>query len=65
MEEKIHDQVFHCNQRNAMIVKPSECGTIQHEVQFLGHTVGGGHCQYQDDNIERIQQAPNPTTMTR
>ncbi|KAK4325292.1 hypothetical protein Pmani_004105 [Petrolisthes manimaculis] len=45
-----------------MTVKPSKCELFQQEVQFLGHTVGGGRCGCQNAKIQKIKDASRPTT---
>ena len=52
--------------RNAGItVKPSKCCIGFHSVDFVGHHVGDGKIQTQNDKIEKVKNAPIPLTVTQ
>ena len=52
--------------RNAGItVKPSKCCIGFHSVDFVGHHVGKGKIQTQNDKIEKVKNASIPLTITQ
>ncbi|XP_076446988.1 uncharacterized protein LOC143284205 [Babylonia areolata] len=45
-----------------LAAKPSKCELGFSEIQFLGHTVSEGHLGLQQEKVDRIRNAPVPTT---
>ena len=56
------EQVFAKLQAANMTIKPSKCEVGQKVVKFLGHIVGEGECRCTEDKVEKIVNAPQPTT---
>lgn len=65
MEE--HYELLQCVlqrlKKHDMTVKPSKCEVAFTKTDFLGHTIGGGKCECQQEKIEKIRNAPRPTSL--
>ena len=49
----------------SIMVKPSSCCHRYSKIYFVGHQVGVGPLMTQDDEVERVQGAPVPQTVTQ
>ncbi|XP_042865110.1 uncharacterized protein LOC122248852 [Penaeus japonicus] len=59
---EILEEVFQRLRGTNMTIKPSKCEIGHKEIQYLGHTLGEGRCSCQNDKIQKIKEAPRPTT---
>ena len=52
--------VFNCLWEARLTAKPAKCHLGMHEVEYLGHTVGGGKVRPQKAKIEAVEQFARP-----
>ncbi|XP_037789363.1 uncharacterized protein LOC119584788 [Penaeus monodon] len=58
--QKLLDVVFSKLSLHRMTLKPSKCEIAFTRTHFLGHTVGDGKCECQQEKIQKIRMAPRP-----
>ncbi|GFO34866.1 Zinc finger protein [Plakobranchus ocellatus] len=59
---KTLSELFKRLQEANFIVKPVKCLLGSRTVDFLGHSVGRGAIGLQDENVEKVRNAPRPKT---
>ena len=64
LEEHIHllRLVLGRLEQHNMTAKPSKCNVAFGRIKFLGHMIGEGRCECQEEKIVKIRQAPRPMT---
>ncbi|XP_047476454.1 uncharacterized protein LOC125030461 [Penaeus chinensis] len=58
--QKLLDVVFSKLSLHRMTLKPSKCEIAFTRTHFLGHTVGDGKCECQQEKLQMIRMAPRP-----
>ena len=58
-------EVFTRIRSAGITIKPSKCCAGYPSVDFVGHHVRQGHIHTQEDNIEKVQNAAIPQTVTQ
>ena len=59
---KVPEEVLSRLRRANLGVKPKKCSIAMKEVEFLGQIIGGGTMRTKPDLVQKIKEAPRPTT---
>ena len=59
---QVLEELFKRLKGTNLVARPTNCETGATQVDFLGHCLGQGTVGLQDCNVEKVKDAPTPTT---